>query len=146
MAQHSVLDIPAFRLAFPAFSNVTTYPDAMLNLYYANAGFYISQNDAWCGLSGLQLDYVLQTLLAHLLYCSDLIKAGKTNVIVTSSTVADVSVTLEPPPAKTGWEWWLSTSPYGLELWALLVVQSAGGWSVGGRPETSAFRKVGGFF
>lgn len=146
MSSHSVLDIPAFRIAFPAFSNVTTYPNAMLNLYYANAGFYISQNDAWCGLSGAQLDYVLQSLLAHILYCAGLIAAGQTNVIISGSTVADVSVTLEPPQTKSGWEWWLCTSPYGQQLWALLQMQSAGGWAIGGLPETSAFRKVGGFF
>lgn len=146
MASHSVLDIASFRAAFPAFSNSTTYPDALLNLQYANAGSYISQNDSYDGLSGTQLDFVLQLLLAHLLYSYNLIIAGQTNVVVSGSTVADVSVSLEPPPVKTSWQWWLSSSPYGLQLLALLKVQSAGGWAIGGRPESLAFRKVGGQF
>ena len=146
MSSHSVLNIANFRAAFPAFSNAITYPDALLNLQYANAGTYISQNDSYDGLSGASLDFALQLLLCHLLFSYSLIANGQTNVIVSSSTVADVSVSLEPPPAKTSWQWWLSTSPYGLQLLALLKLQSAGGWAIGGLPESRAFRKVGGIF
>jgi hypothetical protein len=146
MASHSVLDIANFRAAFPAFADEVKFPDALLNAQYANAGGFISQYDAWMGLRGSTLDFALQLLLCHLLYSFSLIANGQTNTVLSGSTVADVSVSLEPPPARTGWEWWLATSPYGLQLWSLLTVQSAGGWAIGGKPELSAFRQAGGMF
>jgi len=146
MASHAVLNLSSFRSSFTAFANSATYPDVMINAYYANAGAYISQNDACGGLNGATLDFALQLLTAHLLQSFSMISAGQTNVLVSATSIDQVSVTLTPPPAKTGWEWWLATTPYGLQLWALLNVQSTGGWSVGGRPEVCAFRKVGGSF
>lgn len=147
MATHSVLDIAAFRGAFPAFANTTSFPDVMLNAYYSNAGNYISQNDSYTGgLTGAALDYALQLLTAHLLQSSVMIAAGQVNVVVTGSTVASVTVSLMPPPAKNAWQFWLATTAYGQQLRAMLSVQSAGGWAIGGRSETAAFRKVGGVF
>jgi hypothetical protein len=141
------LDTVAFRGAFPAFADVTKFPDSMLTAYFANAGNYINQSDSICGgLTGSMLDFALQLMTAHLLYSFTLIQQGQTNVVISGSSVGAISVSLEPPPAKTGWEWWLATSPYGLQLWAMLGVQSIGGWSVGGRPESHAFRRVGGGF
>ena len=146
MSTHT-LNLTTFRAAFPAYSNSTSFPDAQIQAYFANATSYINANDSWCGgLSGATLDWALQLLTAHITASFVLISQGKTNIIINSSTVSKVSVSLTPPPAKTTWEWWLSSTPYGLQLLALLDVQSAGGWSVGGLPERRAFRKVGGVF
>lgn len=149
MASHSAINLNAFRGAYPAFSNVMTFPDLMVEAYYQNAGFYINQNDSLCGgLSGPIVDFALQLLTCHLLQSSVMIAAGQTNVVVTASSVADVSVSLMPPPAKTGWEFWLASTPYGLQLWSMLTVQAAGGWSVSvaAYPETMALRKAGGSY
>lgn len=146
MAVHNVLDITAFRAAFPAFADATKFSDAMLNAYYANAGCYIDMNDNCSGLNGACLDFALQLMLAHLLYSFTLISAGQTSVIVQGATIDKVTVSLTPPPAKNMWQWWLATSPYGLQLQALLQAKSVGGWAIGGLPERMAFRKVGGMF
>lgn len=146
MAVHNVLNISAFRGAFPAFADPTKFPDVMLNAYYANAGLYIDQNDNCSGLNGATLDFALQLMTAHLLYSFTLIAAGQTSVVVQGATIDKVTVSLTPPPVKNMWQWWLATSPYGLQLQALLSVRSVGGWAIGGNPERMAFRKVGGFF
>ena len=146
MATHNVLDIPAFRIAYPAFADVVKFPDVMLNAMYQNAGNYISQNDSASGLNGAMLDYALQLMTAHLLQSSVLIASGQTSVIITSSSVGSVSVSTMPPPVKSAFGFWLATTAYGQQLRAMLTVQSVGGWSVGGSPERSAFRKVGGIF
>jgi len=144
VAQHT-LDIPAFRLAFPAFASESAYPDATITLRWGDATVFLGAYDG-CLLSGVGLQSALNYLTAHLLASFTLIAQGQTSVVVTGSTVDKVSVSLQPPPAKTGWQWWLSTTPYGLQLWALLSARSAGGYYVGGRPERAAFRKVLGRF
>ncbi len=149
MASHATLDLAAFRAAYPAFSNAATFPDLMVNAYYQNAGFYINQNDSLCGgLSGPIVDFALQLMTCHLLQSGVMIANGQTNVVVVGSGVADVSVSLMPPPAKTAWQFWLATTAYGLQLWSLLSVQAVGGWTVSNAayPETRAFRKAGGYY
>ena len=149
MASHSVLALATFRAAFPAFSNVTSFPDTLINMQYANAGFYINQNDSLSGgLSGAIVDFVLQLLTCHLLQSGVMIINGQTNVVVTGSSIGEISVSLLPPPAKTSWQFWLATTTYGLQLWSLLSVQAVGGWSVSNAayPETRGLRKAGGYF
>ena len=141
------LDLAAFRAAFPKYSNATTYPDAQVNAMFATAGFYISLCDAPPpGLQGAQLNWALQLLTAHLLFQADLILQGKTFVIVSASSVDKVSVSLLTPPVDDTFDWWLATTPYGLQLSAMLSVNSVGGFSIGGSPELGAFRKAGGRF
>jgi len=144
VAQHT-LDISAFRLAFPAFANATLYPNATIELRWGEATVYLGEYDG-CLLSGVGLQSALNYLTAHILASFDLIGRGQTPGIVTSSTVDKVSVSLAPPPTKKGWQWWLATTPYGIQLWALLTAKSAGGYYAGGRPERAAFRKVLGQF
>lgn len=146
MAVHDTVDPVAFRALFPFFANNPPYTDALIQMFYTNAACYIDNNDNFCGLNGPCLEMALMLMTAHLLYGFKLAGMGQTNTILTSATIDKVAVSMQPPPATTGWQWWLATSPYGQQLWALLSAQSVGGWSVGGRPETRAFRKVGGFF
>lgn len=144
MAQH-VIDYATFRILFPAFANATTYPNAVLDVFWASAVSFLGDYDG-CLLSGAGLQSALNFMTAHLLQSNVLLQSGQTAVIVTGSTVDKVSVQLMPPPVKSAWQWWLFTTPYGVQLWALLSAQSGGGFYVGGRPEQSAFRKVGGRF
>lgn len=144
MAQHT-LDIAAFRLAFPAFANTTTYPDPTIELRWGEATVYLGEYDG-CLLSGVGLQSALNYLTAHILASFALIATGQTPGIVTDSRVDKVAVSLAPPPTRDGWQWWLATTPYGVQLWALLIAKSAGGWYVGGSRERAAFRRVGGQF
>lgn len=144
MALHT-LNIPLFRQRFPAFANAVAYPDATLEMRWVMATGCIDAYDG-CLLSGDPLELALQFMTAHLQFIADQIAAGQTSVIVAGAGVDKVRVDLHAPPTKTGWQWWLATSPYGQQLWALLTARSAGGFYFAGLPERAAFRKVAGTF
>lgn len=144
MAQH-VLDIAQFRLLFPAFASDTAYPDATLETFWAASVAYLGDYDN-CLLSGAARQQALYLLMAHLLALGDMATRGQTPGFVVMSKIDKISVQLAQPPAKNAWSFWLMTTPYGMQLWALLDVQAAGGFYVGGMPERSAFRQVGGGF
>ncbi len=142
-------DVTAFRIAFPAFADVTLFPTATLQMNWDAATCLMDNDDNghWalhgeCRFRGLNL------LTAHLTALSVIIANGGGQVpgLVQSATIDKVTVSLTPPPIKTQWQWWLSLTPYGQQLLALLQVSSVGGFYVGGLPELFAFRKVGGIF
>lgn len=142
------LDIPTFRALYPQFADADAFPDAALNLQYGLACDYVSA-DTYGDMSIAARTNALMLMLAHLLALGVIIAKGNYQGqpgVVTASSVGDVSVTLQPPPQRDQWRWWLNCTPYGAQLVALLDVQSAGGFFVGGLPERSAFRKVGGVF
>lgn len=140
-----VFDVAAFRVAFPAFANDTTYPDATLQAYWDAACCYISPEDyGW--LHGACRVRALNLMTAHLAALSTMIANGQAVGVGQSATVGAVSVSMVPPPIKSGFQYWLAITPYGIQLWALLSAKAAGGLYVGGLPEKSAFRKVGGVF
>ncbi len=141
-----MFDVAQFRLDFPAFADSTAFPDATLQGYFNSASCYISTSDFGC-LNGDCRVMALYLMTAHLCQISQLAISGKTSGLVTSSSVGSVSVGLTPPPfGSSQWSWWLNTTPYGQQLQALLSQASIGGLYICGRPERSAFRKVGGRF
>lgn len=146
MALH-VFDVAAFRLQFPAFASITEYPDVLLSGYFSMAGCYI---DAWdnCALSGDCLQLALNLMTAHLAATYGPSGSGIPGVVgmLTSSTIDRVSVTQAVPTTRGAWQFFLASTPYGLQLWALLMAKSAGGWMVGGSIERRGFRKAGGRF
>lgn len=147
MAQHT-LDIATFRLLFPAFADAIKFPDAYIQAQWDMAVSYLGDVDG-CLFGGSEMQSALNLMTAHLMAINVLIAAGGASGDVnvsTGATIDKVSVTAAPPPFKDGWSYWLSTTPYGKQLWALLSIKSAGGWYFGGRPELRAFRKVGGRF
>jgi hypothetical protein len=148
MAVHT-LDLAKFRALFPEFANTTTYPDARIQLYWDTAGTIMGASDGPL-LSGDQLDICLYYLAAHLLKTAVVQAAasggGSAAGVVTGATIDKTSVTLAAPPFKDGWAYWLSTTPYGLELWALLSVMSAGGVYLGASNAIHGFRGPAGGF
>ena len=144
MALHT-FDVDLFREQFPAFSNPVTFPDAQLQMYWDMAVCYINPND-FCYLTGDCLQLALNLMTAHLTALSVLIADGQNPGFIDSATIDKVSVSLQAPPIGSQWGWWLSSTPYGSQLWALLQAKAVGGYFVGGVPETSAFRRVGGIY
>lgn len=140
-----LLNIAAFRLQFPAFSNVTTFPDATIQMYFDMATNYASTND-YGFLRGTSRTLTLYLLTAHLLAISGAIAAGQPLQVMAGATEGSVSISFVPPPAKNGWQWWLSATPYGQQLWALLCAVSVGGFYVGGAYNRLAFRRPDGSF
>ena len=124
-------NVTTFRAQFPAFFNVATC--------------YVSDAD-YGRLTGDCRLYALTAMTAHLAAISDLAAAGNTPAFVTSSTIGSVSVSVQPPPNTDQWEWWMNLTPYGQQLLALLTQAGVGGFLVGGSPERSPFRQVGGGF
>lgn len=149
-------DPQQFRDRFPEFADDTVYTDARLEMYWDMANIFISSDGSPCRvLTGKQLALALQLMTAHLLSLSvqaasdsstGAAGSGESGGFVTSASVGDISVSKLAPPATDGWQFWLSGSPYGTELWALLSLLSAGGFYVGGLPEREGFRKIGGTF
>lgn len=144
MAQHT-LDLTAWRAAFPAFSDVTKYPDATVQMWWVMATAYINDYDS-CLISGTILQTALNLMTAHLAQSFTMISNGQVTAPVTGATEGSVAVTLQAPPSKNGWQFWLSTTPYGLQLWALLSSLLVGGLTIGGAPESSSFRRAYGIF
>lgn len=136
-----VFDIAAFRAAFPAFASSVIYPDATITAVSDAALCFLSEHSCSCETAAWQL------ATAHLMSLRTQAASGQASGgMVTSAAIDKVSVTITPPPATDGYSYWLSLSPYGLELLALLSKCSAGGFYVGGLPERAAFRSVGGIF
>lgn len=145
MAVHA-LDPEAFRILFPAFADETVFPDIRLNAVWGLATGYMGDVDGPI-FSGAPLQYALNLLTAHLLQLQDMLAQGTAaSGPVTSAQIDKVRVDMAPPPFKNGWQFWLSQTPYGQQLWALLAANSAGGFYIGGLPERDAFRRVGGGF
>lgn len=119
-------DIPAFRLAFPAFANSTTFPDELLQGYWDVAVLYISDNN-YGKLIDAARARAINLLTAHLCNLFLKIDAGKATGNVQASSIDKISVTLTPPPIKNDFDFWLQQTPYGVQLLALLAVKSSGG-------------------
>ena len=135
----AVFDLSAFRTAYPVFDSV---PDATVQAAATSALCLIGQDGCDCDVQMWQL------MVAHLLYIQGQVATGNGNAgAVTSATIDKVSVAFAAPPFGTSaYKFWLFKSPYGGQLLAMLDRCSKGGVYVGGLPERSAFRSVGGVF
>lgn len=135
----AVFDLSAFRTAYPVFDSV---PDATVEAAATSALCLIGQDGCDCDVQMWQL------MVAHMLYIQGQVATGNGNAgAVTSATIDKVSVSFAAPPFGTSaYKFWLFKSPYGGQLLAMLDRCSKGGVYVGGLPERSAFRSVGGVF
>lgn len=133
-------DQNAFRAAYPAFAQTDANT---LQIYWNNATIYIS--DFACNWNVPTQTQYLNLMTAHLAAISCIIASGQTPGMVVGATIDKISVTLNPPPEKTQWQWWLNLTPYGQQLLALMQVKTATGFYVGGSPARVAIRGAGGF-
>lgn len=139
------LDIPSFRAQFVAFSDVTKFPDVMVQSWFDAATSYVSDVITPCIKIGTQT-LMLNLMTAHLLAIVNGINNGSPLQAIVSAAEGTVNVGYVPPPVKNGWQWWLSSSPYGQQLWALLQAQSVGGFLVGSRRVRDGIRQTNGGF
>lgn len=138
------LDIDDFRTRFPEMKDPVIYTCELIASQWHQAQCFISPGRV---LRGDCFENALYLMTAHLVWSHWMIMQGQTTAnVVTGATISKVSVTMQPPPAKSAWQFWLSTTPRGLQLRAMLNMRAAGGAYVGGLPERTAFRKVGGVF
>lgn len=137
-----VLDADAFREQFSAFASM---PTSTLQLFWDTAVLYMGDYPS-CALPLTAKTGALNLLTAHLAALNALAQTGSTPAIVTMSRIDKIQVQLAAPPTTSGWAFWLATTPYGLQLWALLQQRSAGGFYAAGSPVRAGFRQVGGGF
>ncbi len=123
----------------PAYANPVTYPETLLQTYWDIAISYVSDVGNYGSLQGLNRQYALNLMVAHLAYLNGLIAAGQVPGLMQNATIDKVTVGLTPPPLKNQFQWWLSLTPYGQSLLALLQVNSVGGFYIGGSPVLSSF-------
>lgn len=123
-------DATAFRAQCPAYRDPTTYPDAVVQMWWDLGTQYVSNLN-----SGYLIDAgrraALNYMTAHLIFINDLILQGTSPGNVVASTVDATNVTLEPPPVRSQWHYWLNQSPYGKALMALLRGRAVGGFQAG---------------
>jgi hypothetical protein len=138
-------DYAIFIQQIPEYSNPITYSQPILQGWWNIAINYIS--DLNCGsLHGEKRQYAIDLMMAHLIYISNLIAEGTVPYLMQNSTIDKVTVGLTPPPLNNQYQWWLSVSPYGQQLLALLQAKSVGGFYIGGSAPRAAFGYQGGSF
>lgn len=125
-------DYALFIVQFPIYSNPSVYPEALLQTYWDIAIDYVSDVGNYGSLQGMKRQYALNLMVAHITYLNGLIAAGQVPGLMQNATIDKVTVGLTPPPVKNQFQWWLSLTPYGQALLALLQLNSVGGFYVGG--------------
>lgn len=146
MSNPITFDEALFRSLFPAFADATKYPTSLLVVYWDEIGCYIADGGVGGMLTGDCTVNAMNCLLAHFLALMDQAKRGKQTGYKTGAGIDKVNVQYLAPPAKSQFDWWLASTPYGQQLAALLELRSVGGLSVGGLNERGGFRKAGGIF
>lgn len=144
VSPYFTLDVAAFRVSYSAFASEASFPTPVLQAYFDTSGSYLA-NDNY-GLIREASRYTALTLMtAHLAALSVLIASGETPSVATAGSVDKVSVSMEPPPVKSQFHWWLSTTPYGQQLLAMLQMRGAGGLYIGGSRTRGGFRGNAGY-
>lgn len=116
-----------FRAQFPAFSNTTTYPVILIENYWTTSGTIIANSDYGI-LANMGGPQALYLMTAHLTQLGVMIGNGETPAVQTGAGIDKINITLMPPPIKTQFQYWLSTTAYGQQLLAMLQAASVGGF------------------
>lgn len=140
-----MFDPDLFRVQFPAFANTTMFPNALLDMYFANATCYLEDYNS-CDLAGACRVLALNQMTAHLTQLATRYNAGQIPGLPINATIDKVTVALQPPPNTDQWSYWMNQTPYGQQLFALLQVAGCHVDVVGALPEQSAFKKIYGIF
>ena len=111
MATH-VIDPATWRGQYPEFAGLV---DATVTAYVSMASVHLSPDDGLI-LSGSAVDLALGLMTAHIAKLMTMAAAGNSGAPVTSASEGAVSVSMVAPPAKSGWQFWMAQTPYGLSL------------------------------
>ena len=119
------LTTQAFISQFPEFTD-----NESIDVMISRATNYV---DIHCGCICNKKQYAIFLLAAHLLTIQNNISNGETTGgVQTGASIDKVSVSYAPPPYTNGFEYWLSQTPYGQELLALINILIATPDYVGG--------------
>lgn len=128
--------VAEFRQMFPAFSDTTKYSDTTIQIQLDTAQLYISPEEN-CLVSSAVLKQMIYLLTAHLLSINTALANGDMSAggQVASASVGGVSVSKAIPKNRTDFEYFLNSTGYGMQLLALLNLQSVVGIYFGGQKE-----------
>lgn len=128
------ITVEEFRTDMPAFADTTKYSDGKISVYLDRSTCYVSAYK-YGSLCEKCRKYALELMTAHLLTLNDRIMSGDTSAggRITSTSIDKISVSLDAPQTKNDWAYWLSLTPYGLELLALLNSKAPAGIYSGGK-------------
>ena len=116
-----------FRAQFPVFQSQTAFPPDLIQNYWTTAATIVTNNDYGI-LANQGGPNAMYLMTAHLTQLGVLIGNGETPAVQTGAGIDKINITLMPPPVKTQFQYWLSTTPYGQQLLALLQVAAIGGF------------------
>lgn len=109
------VNLEQFQKWFPAFANIT---QEQLDAAYAGVGSYIATRTGTIGLELQAQTRGVYLATAHVLYMAE--HPDKFRQLASASE-GSVSASFNAPPTKDMREYFLSLSPYGLELLAILA-------------------------
>lgn len=105
---------------FPEFADQSVYPVATVNSFIVQAKCYITPNNVGM-MVGESRELAIYLMVAHLLTLNSYILSGNTSgVLITNSSIGDVSVSGTPPAFRDMQEQWYGYTIYGVRLKALL--------------------------
>lgn len=117
----ATFDPALFKLAYPAFANVA---DALLGIYFDQAGLYLSNADCSPVQDIPRRTQLLWMLTAHIAYLNGALNAAGSGVPIgarlSSATEGSVSVGFDNFPAS-GTAAWFNFTPYGAMFWQATV-------------------------
>lgn len=129
-----------FRSLYPAFANQTAYPAVNVQVYFDTAGLYIT-NSTYGPLAQAGATLLcLYLMTAHILQLANQIATGQDSGITISATIDKISTVIQQFQYQNQWAYWLSSTEYGKQLYALLQVQSVGGYFIPGGIGRAGFR------
>ncbi len=136
-------DYELFQLQIPSYAS---YGEAKTEVFWDIAINYVNDTGNYGCMQGTSRAYAINLMTAHLIYLQALIAAGQVPALVQDSQVDKIQISLTPPPVKNQFDWWLSLTPYGQSLLALLQVSSVGGFYIGGSAPLAGFGYCNGFY
>lgn len=140
-----LFDVDDFRAQFPGLFPDPPNTDELIEVFWGAAICYVSP-DTEGALSADCRRQVLNLVTAHLITLSESAQAGNQPGFVVSASIDKISVTVQAPPSKTAFQFFLHQTPFGVQAYALLYAHGAGGSYHGGFNELGSFRRAGGVF
>lgn len=116
MANIITVDPDKFKVWFPALADMT--PE-QIDSAYQSAGAYIATTEGAIGLTLPLQTRAVYLATAHTLHMQT--NPDASNGRVTSASEMDASASFNVYQSKNALDYWLSLSPYGLELLAILA-------------------------
>lgn len=129
-----VVTISEFRQIFSVFSDTEKYSDAFIQSMLDMAQTYISPQEN-CLVNSATIKNMIYLMTAHLAQINSSLANGKDVGQISSASVGGVSVSKVVPKNTTELDYWLNTTPYGMQLLATLSSLSAIGLYIGGQKE-----------